>query len=683
MSTTQIKKTGLFIAGTKTRQGGFAPIMSIGILAAEERDKMDRSSMLQENPIYVIKHTADYVLYGIIDRKVKPADRDTAGVLSIALTVPRGVQLDNKRSPYDLLQNVYETFKNRYMQQTAEGEHRFVNTEVDRSLFEAILEGYPAVEKPSGKYVSMNPTGPTGVMCVGRDKMAELFLDSQYDEFAGFKDIEIGFGCHTNEELKNVEIPRPIVYKIIVNDKYTGTDLKYPQNLNSLCEFSNYLRDTEDLRYAKASFDLEQLLAAPNNRLSGEGYEIVLDLKTERIKCKIESYPINYTVTVNVDSKSFKHDKIQELLESGHIRFVFGDEESHRCTSGRLTFKIPVSVARQTGSIQVKQDGSVRGTHGIVLPSSVIPSKDTENRTMEITLKGEKVPSPISSSAASVKSPGGTAHGKTTHSGTSGQTSGGAKKTDNPKKPNKNDGLFTPRNIVIVAGALLVVLLGILFLINSNEQEKKAEQDMVVMYESLIEDIKISDKPDTIKDGERYKALDTDYILKTDSAIDARNKDLKKEAKELEKARIKKAEEEAAAAAQKAEEEAAAAKKKAEEEAAAAKAKAEKEAAARKKAEENANVKIVLEEYVNKGIKLKKLREKVEYQALSQEIRVTIESVLDTKKYPNELESKIVIIRNNKFSSLNDIENARKKIEDLLSDMNYKLDKKTGKYIKQ
>ncbi len=214
------QQMALRISGTKQRQAGFAPLVSVGVLAGNEGVNMDRATTVAEKPVYVIKHTSDYILYQVIDREVKSFDADAPGVLSIALTIPRQFQLSDAQSPYTLLKEVYEKFVSEFMRPNNDGRDCFLNTDIDSNVFRSILQNYSLEARKTG-YVTMNPAGLTATLRLSKDKIVDFFRDSQYGELAQFKDVEIGEKCQSFPGLDNLKIPRPVKYDVYVNEPGT------------------------------------------------------------------------------------------------------------------------------------------------------------------------------------------------------------------------------------------------------------------------------------------------------------------------------------------------------------------------------------------------------------------------------------------------------------------------------
>ena len=316
------QKIGLRIAGTKSRLGGFAPLVAIGILAGDEGDNMDKITLITEKPVYIIKHTNDYILYQLIDRKVKPYDRDTIGILSIALTIARDAQLADGKSPYSLLKEVYKKFVEDYMECGSDGLDSFVNKDIDQSVFASISEKYPLESRsPMSAYIPMNPVGMSGTLCVPQDKMDDLFRDSQYPEFAQFKEVEIGLSCMTMPGLENIEIPRPQIYSVFVN----GKDVRYLMSkATDMFDTAKYLESTKDVEYENISFSLSDLFKS-DNRIKKGGSVVELDTVNNRIMCNIGSKKNMYTLAITCEGEGATYEDklfISKKIKNQSIKII-------------------------------------------------------------------------------------------------------------------------------------------------------------------------------------------------------------------------------------------------------------------------------------------------------------------------------------------------------------------------
>ena len=315
----------LRIAGTKQRQAGFVPLATVGVLAGNEGDNMDRVTMVAEKPAYIVKHAADYILYGLIDRQVKSFDADAPGVLSIALTIPSNMQLANNVSPFRLIQDIYEKFLITYMERLSDGRDSFVNVDCDSDLFRKMLNQYSLEERKS-VYIKMNPQGMTGIVCVSPNDLEDFFRNTQYKEFASFKDIEVGVSCQRQVSmgLERLQIPLPqAAYDVYVNNKPTGATLYSPTD--SYCAND---QSTNEYSYESVEFTLGELIAAPQNRISRNGASISLDFQTNRILCHLKKVEVYYTFVYEwTDNVGDVQNIIESYIKSKNIRLYFGKED--------------------------------------------------------------------------------------------------------------------------------------------------------------------------------------------------------------------------------------------------------------------------------------------------------------------------------------------------------------------
>lgn len=358
MDTIQKQKIGLCIGGTKMRQSGFTPLVISGILACDIK-KMDRVSLVLERPAYIITHTNEYILYQLIDSYVKAYDSDTSGLLSIALTIKKDVQLADGKSPYSLLREAYDKFRSEYMRLDNKGYENFLNKDVNPADFDAILEQYPLEERLS-EYILMSSdsNSRSGKLCVPQEKLEDLFRDSQYPEFAQFKEIEIGVdGSKTLSVrgLENIEIPRPQIYAIEVNGKRVEQKLiRRSDSFNT----ARFLHDTEDVKYEQMSFSLGELLDAPTHQFELKNSSVILDEKRSLIVCKIDEKRLTYLLEYEViGGTEEEQKKMANWILHKEVKLTFGGKspEFFLSSSNPKKTSIPASWAHQVVSYQAEQ----------------------------------------------------------------------------------------------------------------------------------------------------------------------------------------------------------------------------------------------------------------------------------------------------------------------------------------
>ena len=312
MESNMICPIAIRLSGTKERKAGFAPLINIGVLPGDVSDNMDKVTLVTEKPSYIIKHTPDYIYYGLIDRQVKSFNADGSGILSLALAIRRGQRLAGGRSPYDLLREFYDKFVETYMTRKQDGRDEYNDTEIDDTQFRAIMEKYPT-EDGNQNIIPMNGLGLTGTLRMDADKLADLFRDSQYQEFAQFREIEIGLQCTTSPTLESVRIPRPIEYRLFVDGvnqhrTYTDADEKI---IITKSEDGTYKYDT-------AVFLLKDL--TDKGELEDKGVKAKLDITKNRIDCNtagMKKTEIEYEITVENGI-----EKVKKLLEEKKTKIV-------------------------------------------------------------------------------------------------------------------------------------------------------------------------------------------------------------------------------------------------------------------------------------------------------------------------------------------------------------------------
>ena len=313
------------IGGTKQRRAGFAPQVSCGVLAPGEGDNMYRSPMIAENPTFVVKHARDYIFYMLIDRRVRPFDADANGALSIAMSFSSQTQFADGQSPYQLLIELYQYYVANYMEQASDGRLVFRDTDAqnDDPEFRTIVSKYQLVPRRT-PYIPMNPSGITGVVCVPQDKLADFFSNTQYREFAAYKDIEVGVNCfnQVNPDLKQLQIPMPpTVYEVWVNGSPAGGAMQLPTDY---CEAKHVPNDC--FRFKSTTFTLGELLDAPNNRINKDGTTIYIDTSTNRIMCDLAKEAIFYQISYEfVDNAGNAKSDIINGLQTGRIDLKYGD----------------------------------------------------------------------------------------------------------------------------------------------------------------------------------------------------------------------------------------------------------------------------------------------------------------------------------------------------------------------
>ena len=206
-----------------------------------------------------------------------------------------------------------------------DGRHAFIDKDCDPNIFLPIFNQY-RLEKRRSIYIPMNPQGVAGVVCVPENKMEDFFRNTQYREFATFKEINVGVNCHNqvSHGLENLQIPLPPPsYEVWVNGKPTGDKL-----FSAGDEYHATAPSTSFFSYQDVIFSLGELQAAQGNTIGKNGATIHLDSLKNRIDCTLKETPIKYNwVWEWNDNVGSPIEKIKKRIKSREIILRYGGKE--------------------------------------------------------------------------------------------------------------------------------------------------------------------------------------------------------------------------------------------------------------------------------------------------------------------------------------------------------------------
>ncbi|MBP5295009.1 MAG: hypothetical protein J6Y95_04740, partial [Lachnospiraceae bacterium] len=180
---------------------------------------------LIENEYYFfLRHEPDQIVYTIQKTRIRSYGAARDGRLLMAIGIPKGLEVE-AASPYDVLMDVYNTFISRYTTDSLGGT-QFSNVEVDVADFQNILDRYQLIPARN-RYLTMNAdrAAKAFVLVPSAKQIAELMRDSQYLEFQPFGEIIIAQEGSTNYPRLNISIPRPLHYKVYVNNSLSKKEI--------------------------------------------------------------------------------------------------------------------------------------------------------------------------------------------------------------------------------------------------------------------------------------------------------------------------------------------------------------------------------------------------------------------------------------------------------------------------
>ena len=446
------------IGGTKQRVGGFVPLVTMGVFPSGETDRMDSLPVIAESPAYMVRQTAEAILYRLTDRAVRAFDTETSGVLAIAIAIPKEAQLAGGKSPFSLLSEVYSLFRINCMAPTPDGRYSFLNQDIDDTPFRDLRDRYPLEDRPAGPYIQMDGI-EVGILNVPSHHMEEFFKDTQYPEFRNYREIQLGASCTASPGLELLEIPRVTRYEVIENDTPTGRYLVKPED-----RYESSMRDTDTVTYGKLAFTLQDLLAAPGNMLRTEdGSSASLDRVNSTIKCRISRSDIYYTVKTDLSDLSEECRQQLQLAYTGHrIKIYMDQRDITEILRGELKSKAREVLSARTLTMDPSTYASYRWK------AELQTNKEEKTCLVKITAKFYE------------QQPAAAPYAKRSGTSSSPRTSPQAAEpsrpnpTHSPAPAPRNNGLDIKSMLIGIAAGLLVGA-GLMFLLKPDKSEDTPE----------------------------------------------------------------------------------------------------------------------------------------------------------------------------------------------------------------
>ena len=199
-------------------------------------------------------HTPEYISYQYVSRPslVHSYQASRPGSLWIALTVPRGKRFSFGISPYRVLMEILELFRQTYMTPRMDGSYEFKTGSYFSAPFYNLLDKYP-LEPDFGRYIEMKGTSPVPFRPLTEEQMTQFFLDTQYEEFQQVGSIIVADSVSWGSLLE-LPVPRPLNFSIYSSGQLLGM-------IHSTDEiFSRILRPDDDFhKEVEVRFSLSEL----------------------------------------------------------------------------------------------------------------------------------------------------------------------------------------------------------------------------------------------------------------------------------------------------------------------------------------------------------------------------------------------------------------------------------------
>ena len=309
--------------------------------------KHDNQPGLNDNSYFFsIKIEKNYTVYKIIKNNVRSNGAVRGGYLAIAFSIPRGYELVAS-NPYQVLIELWRTFRDACMtlRDKQVDAYEFNSKQVDKAVLDETASSF-SLRASRKAYRPMNKQGGIALVVQPEEKIQQLLSDVQYFEFSGFSEILVAETVANVDNytlLKDIVIPRPIEYKLVVDgievrdikDRNEGISIESKDN-------PNYFENVTH------TFSVSELL--DGNELSG----VTLDEAKEQIsvstkgwaKPKTETYHVK--ISPQADESYFYIHKdliqisknLQPLQLDDNFDFVLYGNEIGYVNKGLIVLKI-------------------------------------------------------------------------------------------------------------------------------------------------------------------------------------------------------------------------------------------------------------------------------------------------------------------------------------------------------
>lgn len=309
--------------------------------------KHDNQPGLNDNSYFFsIKIENNYTVYKLIKNNVRSNGAVRGGYLAIAFSIPRGYELVAS-NPYHVLIELWRTFKDACMtlRDKQVDAYEFNSKQVDKAVLDETASSF-SLRPSRNAYRPMNKQGGIALVVQPEEKIQQLLSDVQYFEFSGFSEILVAETVANVDNyilLKDIAIPRPIEYKLVV-DGIVVRDIK-DRNESISIESKDNPNYFENVTH---NFSVSELL--DGNEISG----ITLDEAKEQIsvstkgwaKPKTEIYHVK--IIPQADESYFYIHKdliqisknLQPLQLDDNFDFVLYGNEIGYVNKGLIVLKI-------------------------------------------------------------------------------------------------------------------------------------------------------------------------------------------------------------------------------------------------------------------------------------------------------------------------------------------------------
>ena len=297
---------------------------------------------------YTIKMTPTHVIFKLVKNNVRSHGAVRPGSLAIAFSIPKNHKLDNGYTPYDVLEDLKNTFLAKCMicKDPVRETYEFNSPFVDQTVLDQVAAKYTISPVDLPERVMLT-SGPVGYVVKSEAEIISLFRDFYYPEFCSYSEVVVADTVNQTSyvAIPNLSVPRIKVYGVYVDGVFQTSVSSEEKQITVLSPKSPEYYDCKPL-----NFTIRQL---KDNGIIG----VELLDSQERINVSTEGLAtprkIQYQIKFasNEINKYFQdHSNLVEvvgmkgLVPIKNLTFTLTGENNAEVKSGTISVRI------QTGS---------------------------------------------------------------------------------------------------------------------------------------------------------------------------------------------------------------------------------------------------------------------------------------------------------------------------------------------
>lgn len=181
------------------------------------------SHISDTNYYYTVRHEAAQIVYMMRRYDVASVEAGRTGSIAIAIAIPYGWRMANGRSPYDLLNELWNTYRDRYMEW---GEftrlYKYTSVEEEETPFAELIAKYPLRPYTGAQPIPMQGSDFGWQGFGSEDKIREVMLDTRYPGLETYSEIVLTVEGSSNRPMLGIAGPRCFNFNVYCNGQSIG-----------------------------------------------------------------------------------------------------------------------------------------------------------------------------------------------------------------------------------------------------------------------------------------------------------------------------------------------------------------------------------------------------------------------------------------------------------------------------